>query len=76
MNRLQKVLLALLVLGAAFVIWVAMRNPKPPFLPGDPTHASFETPEACLVCHAPGGPSPQSANHPLGRECMRCHAGR
>lgn len=76
MNRTQKVLLAVLALAAGFVLWLATRNPKPPFLPSDESHASFASPEACLECHAPGGPSPQSANHPLGRECMRCHAGR
>ena len=44
MSATQRVLLASLALLAAFALWLATRNPKPPFLPGDATHASFTTP--------------------------------
>jgi len=76
MSRRQ--LISLLALGAllALVVYLALRNPKPPFLPADDAHRAFDGAEACLTCHGPGGPSPQAQKHPVGRDCMRCHAFR
>ncbi len=74
MSRRQPVFLVVIGVLAVFSIWLALRNPKPPFLPGDETHASFVSAEQCLGCHGPGGPRPHSAKHPLGRDCLRCHA--
>jgi len=76
MARRQVVSLALLGALLAFVVYLALRNPKPPFLPGDDAHGSFESALACFTCHGPTGPSPQSPKHPVGRDCMRCHAFR
>ena len=76
MSRKQAALLALIGVLAVFLIWLALRNPKPPFLPRDETHASFVDAEPCLACHGPGGLSPQSTKHPVGRDCLRCHGFR
>ncbi len=73
MKRKQVVLLALLGLAAAFVLVLALRNPQPPLMPRDAQHASFESADACLECHAPGRPVPQAPAHPVGRDCTRCH---
>ena len=74
MSRRQAV--SLLFLGAllVLVVYLAVRNPEPPFLPPDDAHRGFESAEACFTCHGSGGPSPQSEKHPVGRDCMRCHA--
>lgn len=73
MKAKQVVLLAILVLVAALVGWLALRTRQPPLLPRDMAHASFVGAERCLTCHGPAGSHPQSRNHPLGRECLRCH---
>ncbi len=76
MSRKQIVLLSLLGLSAAFVVVLALRNPQPPMMPRDAQHGSFESAAACLECHAPGRPVPQSAKHPVGRDCTHCHGSR
>ena len=73
MKPRQVVLLALLAAVALFVAWLALRNPKPPWLPGDPEHETFVSAHECLKCHGPDGPIPQSLRHPVGRDCLRCH---
>jgi cytochrome c553 len=74
MSRRQIVLIAALAVLAVFVVYLAMRTRQPPFLPTDEVHGAFTSGEACLACHGPDGTSPQSPNHPVGRDCMRCHA--
>jgi hypothetical protein len=73
-QRRALVLLIVLASAATAAILLLVRNPEPPFLPSDPDHATFESAERCLGCHGPGGPRPRSPNHPIGRECLRCHA--
>jgi cytochrome c553 len=72
-SRTQIVLLALLILTAGLLAALAMRNRQPPILPADEDHAVFTTAEDCLVCHGSDGGSPQSRNHPIGPDCLRCH---
>jgi len=73
MNSLQKTLFGLLLVLALLVAYLAWRNPQPPLLPADEAHARFSGPEACMACHGPEGALPQSRNHPVGRDCLRCH---
>jgi hypothetical protein len=73
MSRKQIVLLGVLVAVAALLVWLALRNPGPPFLPNDAAHATFSSSDACLECHGPDGSSPRTKNHPLGLDCLRCH---
>jgi hypothetical protein len=74
MKRVQVVFLAAILLLATLVLVLALRNPQAPFLPTDEDHATWTDAEPCLDCHGREGPAPQSPNHPLGRDCMRCHA--
>jgi hypothetical protein len=74
--RRRSVLLAALFAVALFVLWLSTRTRQPPLLPRDEAHSRFEGAGDCLVCHGPDGPSPQSRNHPLGRDCLRCHGTR
>jgi hypothetical protein len=76
MRRKQTVLLAALAAAAVLVLWLALASRQPPQLPTDATHASWDDPATCLACHAPGAAVPQSANHPLGDDCLRCHGRR
>ena len=76
MNRRQGIVLALIIVAAAFVAWLAWSSRQPPLLPEDEAHARFENAEVCLSCHAAGGAVPQSARHPLGGDCLRCHGRR
>jgi len=68
--------LVALVLAAAFIAWLARSARQPPLLPRDDVHRGFESPAACLICHAAGAPVPQSSRHPLGDDCLRCHGQR
>ena len=63
-----------LVVLAAVVLYLALRNPKPSVLPADDTHAVFVHPDECMSCHGPNEGAPQSPNHPISRQCMNCHA--
>lgn len=76
MTRKQLLLLLALLATAVVLVGLALRNPRPPWLPSDPQHAGFSNADDCLTCHGPGGPSPQSPAHPVGRDCTRCHAHR
>jgi len=76
MNRKQCVILAAIGIVGAFVAWLAWSSRQPPLLPQDDVHATFESARACLSCHRAGGAVPQSARHPLGEECLRCHGSR
>lgn len=76
MTRAQRLLLAILVAAALFVAALALRTRKPPFLPSDAEHVGWTSGEACLTCHGPDGPVPQTKKHPLGIDCLRCHASR
>jgi cytochrome c553 len=73
MRRTQIVLLALVLVAALLAAYVLLRNPEPPALPSDDTHAGPFDAEACLGCHGPDGGAPQSPTHPIGRDCARCH---
>ncbi len=76
MTRKQALLLLALGLVAALVLLLTLRNRQPPFLPDDPEHRRGATVDECLACHGPGGAAPRSPNHPLGRDCLRCHGMR
>ena len=76
MSRRQIVLLAVLLLVALAVGWLALRTRQPPLLPTDAAHVEAADAPACLECHGPGGPSPRGPNHPLGDDCRRCHGTR
>ena len=73
MSRKQLVLLAILAAALVAVVLLARSNRQPPLLPRDADHASFESAAACLRCHGPDGPYPQSRSHPTGFDCLRCH---
>jgi len=73
MKRVQIVSILAIVVLAALVVFLAVRGRQPPVLPVDADHGRFVSTGACLSCHGPEGASPQSKNHPLGSDCMRCH---
>lgn len=74
LTRTQRVALALVGLLAALVVAIALRNPQPPLLPRDDTHAGPVG--ECLDCHGADAPLPRSDDHPLGQDCRRCHGSR
>jgi hypothetical protein len=76
MKRKQVVLLLGLAILAAAIAVLAVRNPRPPYVPSDDVHARWDGAAACLECHGVAGPVPRSPNHPLGDDCLRCHAWR
>ena len=72
-SRAQKLFLAVvmfMMLATGLLVW---RNRQPPFLPDDEFHFGPRTAENCMTCHGPQGDLPQGRNHPLGRDCGRCH---
>ena len=73
MNRQKWILLLVLAAVAAVVIWLAVGQRTPPFLPSDEEHAVFTGADDCLPCHDLEGPAARSINHPVGRDCLRCH---
>ena len=73
MKPQQWMVLAAILIVAAFVAWLAMSNRQPPLLPRDEVHHAFESAAACLSCHAANASVPQSPRHPLGDDCLRCH---
>jgi cytochrome c553 len=76
MNLKQWILLAAIVVAAGFIAWLAWSSRQPPLLPADDAHAVFESASGCLNCHGAGSPVPQSPEHPLGEDCLRCHGRR
>jgi hypothetical protein len=76
LRRPQIVFLVVLLLAAAGILVLALRNRTAPFLPDDAEHHAALDPDRCLTCHGRGGPAPQSERHPVGRDCERCHAAR
>jgi hypothetical protein len=76
MSRKQWTLLAAIVIAAAFMAWLALSSRQPPLLPGDDTHAAFESAADCLSCHADSAAVPRSSRHPLGDDCLRCHGSK
>ncbi len=76
MNRKQWIILSCIAFAAAFVAWLAWSSRQPPLLPDDDAHASFSNAATCMECHGPEGAVPQSRQHPLGEDCVRCHGSR
>ena len=76
MNRTKIILLVALGGVALLVGYLAISNRQPPMLPADADHATFSGAEECMICHGLDGPAPQSRNHPLGQDCLRCHGRR
>ena len=74
MKPLQRVLLGALVLLGLLVGFLALRTRQAPRLPADRDHAAFFRAERCMGCHGPGSVSPRGRSHPIGTDCMRCHA--
>ena len=73
MDRRRVVALVLVVLVAAGVAMLALRNRQPPLQPRDADHR-WSGAAACLTCHGPSGSMPRSEGHPLGDDCLRCHS--
>ena len=73
MSRLQRILLAVLVVAGLLVAWLAYRTRQPPILPDDAEHRRFVNAETCMTCHGADGPAPRSSTHPVGLDCLRCH---
>ena len=71
MKRTQWISLGAIFALAALIAVLAFRNRQPPFLPTDSDHV-WRGAEACAECHGPDG-LPQSPNHPVGKDCTRCH---
>lgn len=76
MKPAQRISLIAVVLIAAAVVYLTTRNRQPPFLPADDEHVAFVDAPTCLTCHGADGGFPQSPNHPLGNDCLRCHGRR
>ena len=68
-------IIALIALAALAVLAVlfAMSAKEPPALPANNTHAVWNGPERCHVCHGPGAAQAKPKNHPIGNDCLRCH---
>ena len=76
MNTKQWIILSVIAFAAAFVGWLAWSSRQPPMLPTDDAHATFVSASTCLDCHGREGAVPQSQQHPLGEDCIRCHGSR
>jgi len=74
MSSRTRVSIVLVLLLAGLVLVLALRNRQAPLLPQDEDHAMFYSGEQCQTCHGPGEIAEQGPNHPIGRECMRCHS--
>jgi len=71
-KKTQWIALGGLVALAALVGVLVLRNRQAPAMPADADHV-WRSADGCLVCHGPDG-LPRSPNHPVGRDCLRCHA--
>ena len=66
----------LIVAGAALLLllfYLSSSGKKAPAIPSDPTHATLQTNESCLPCHAQGKQSPMKSSHPPKEQCVVCH---
>ncbi|MCH7780878.1 MAG: hypothetical protein IH848_08530 [Acidobacteria bacterium] len=72
MKRVQWIAVGGLVAFAALVLLLMLRNRRAPALPPNATHI-WRGADACLVCHDTNGMRPRTSNHPVGRDCLRCH---
>lgn len=76
MKRVQWISLAALLLLGLAVGYLTFRNRQPPILPDDEEHGRTADLALCMTCHGPDQILPQSPNHPLGNDCLRCHGSR
>lgn len=65
------VIAALVIIAGLY--FLSTSGKKAPFIPPDNVHSSVMTQEGCVVCHAPGKPSPLKADHPPKEQCFICH---
>jgi hypothetical protein len=72
-NKTQWTAVGGVVALAAIVLVLVLRNPQPAAIPGNADH-NWHGADGCLVCHGLNGRSPRTPNHPVGRDCLRCHA--
>lgn len=72
MKRPQWIAVGGLVVLAGLVLVLMLRNRQAPALPGDTNHV-WHGADTCLVCHNTNGVAPRTPNHPVGRDCLRCH---
>ena len=73
MKRTQWIAFGALFAFAALVLVFALRNRQAPQMPPDEDHG-WRNAETCLECHAPGKQHLENPNHPVGRDCLQCHA--
>jgi hypothetical protein len=71
MKRAQWISFAAIALLAMLIGLLVLRNRQAPFLPADADHV-WQGAASCEECHGPDG-IPRSKNHPVGKDCMRCH---
>lgn len=74
MKRSKIVALLALLAFAAIVVALSLRNRQAPWIPDDAEHAAAIAPADCESCHGHDGVLPRSPDHPIGRDCGRCHA--
>jgi len=65
--------LVLAVLAVAMMVFFALADRQPPFVPRDIFHAIVVSNAACTACHTPGKQAPLKASHTLREECLFCH---
>lgn len=75
MSRNQWIAVVLLVAASIYIAQLALRAEKPPFMPNNAVH-DWQGAQQCLTCHGPGMVHERTKNHPIGLDCMRCHAKR
>lgn len=73
MKRAQWIAFGALFAFAALVLVFVLRNRQAPPMPPDEAH-SWLNADTCMECHATGTELAQNPNHPVGRDCMQCHA--
>lgn len=74
MCRLRWILLILIVAGSALFLFRYSLQKERPDIPADELHLGLRgREEACMSCHGPDAAVPRSRNHPVGRDCTRCH---
>lgn len=73
-QRTQVIAVLVLLVVALLVGTLVCRGRQAPFLPVDADHARFVGHGPCDECHGPDAGAPRGENHPIGNDCMRCHA--